>query len=428
MKKSFKKALAGDEVTVVLPGGSQQGVLLESYEAGIILLKLSSGYNIGFYRSDVKEIKLIAKGAAKKVEKVIKQSGNKPIIDIILTGGTISSKLDPLTGGVSWLLEEEEFFSIYPEIFAIADIRVKSPFMKASENMAAADWIKIAKLAGKSLNDSQVKGVIISHGTDTLHYTASALSFMLGKLNKPVVLTYSQRSADRGSSDSRMNLLCSAHMALSDVAQVMLVGHATMNDDYCYALQGNKCRKLHSSRRDAFKPVNCKPFAKVWPEGKVELLRHDYRKRNKDKVVVDGVFDSKVGLFKIYPGCDPAIISYYQKNCKGLVIEGTGFGHVISEGKTNFIPTLRQVIKKGLLVYMTTQTIFGKVNPLVYSPGRKLAESGVVYLEDMLAETALVKLGWVLGHKHWRGTITTRDKMLENISGEFNNLLGNEFL
>ena len=156
--------------------------------------------------------------------------------------------MDTKTGGVKWLIDSKELFNIYPEIFEIADIRVKSPFMKASENMDYKDWIKMAKLVKKSLNDTQVKGVIISHGTDFLHYTASALSFMLNKLNKPVVLTYSQKSSDRGSSDSRLNLVCAAHAALSDIAEVLVVGHANINDEYCYALQGNKCRKMHSSR------------------------------------------------------------------------------------------------------------------------------------------------------------------------------------
>jgi glutamyl-tRNA(Gln) amidotransferase subunit D len=160
------------------------------------------------------------------------------------------------------------------------------------------------------------------------------------------------------------------------------------------------------------------------------MIRHDFNERGKvkGKVEVDAVFDSKVGLFKAHPASDPSILDYYKKNVKGLVIEGTGFGHVITEGKSNWLSKLKESIGKGLLVYMTSQTIFGRVDPYVYSPGRKIMDSGVVYLGDMLSETALVKLGWILGHKDWRGTVATKKKMLENINGEFNERLGEEFL
>ncbi|MAH07604.1 Glu-tRNA(Gln) amidotransferase GatDE subunit D [Candidatus Pacearchaeota archaeon] len=429
MKKSFKKAKVGDEVEVIVNGKSENGRLLESYDVGVVLLKLENGYNVGFKREDVSEIKVVRERKVdSKKDEGVKVSGRKPVIEMIVTGGTISSKLDSSTGGVEGLIDNNELLKMYPEIFEIADFRIKSPFMKVSENMTPVDWIKIAKLVGKALNDPGVKGVIVSHGTDTLHYTASALSFMLGKLNKPVVLTYSQRSSDRGSSDARMNLICSVRAALSDVSEVMLVGHATINDDYCFMLQGNKCRKLHSSRRDTFRPVNCKPYGKIWPDGKMEMIRNDYRKRNKNEVEVDAVFDPKVGLFKAHPASNPSILDYYKKNCKGLVIEGTGFGHVITEGKSNWLPKLKEAMGKGLLIYMASQTIFGRVDSYVYSPGRKIADSGVVFLGDMLSETALVKLGWVLGHKDWRGSVSTKLKMLENVSGEFNDRLDEGFL
>lgn len=431
-KKPYRPPCAGDKVEILIDNKKETGILLDSHDSGVVLLKLDNGYNIGIKKEDITEIKVIEKTIKedKKVKKddELKLSGQKPIIDFIITGGTISSKLDPKTGGVSWLINAKELFLVYPEIFEIADIRIKSPFMKASENMNHDDWIKIAKLVGKSLNDPNVKGVIVSHGTDTLHYTGAALSFMLGKLNKPVVLTYSQRSSDRGSSDSRMNLLCSAYAALSDIAEVILVGHATNNDDFCYALNGTKVRKMHSSRRDAFKPVNTTPIAKVFPDGKIEIFK-DYNKRSNEKVKVDCVFDERVGLLKFHPSQDPRILDFYRKNqYKGLIIEMTGLGHVATEGKYNFLPAIRDLIKSGCIVFAVPQTLYGRLNPNVYSPGRKLQETGVVYLEDILPETAFVKLGWVLAHKEWRGTSVTPVKMKENIAGEFNPRLGNEFI
>ena len=422
------KPSPGDIIELTVNRKKQQGIFLESYDRGILLLKLENGYNIGIKKEDLSEIKVLEKRKEKKSDSEIKITGRKPIIDFYLTGGTISSKLDPATGGVKWLINSKELFSIYPEIFELVDIRVKIPFTKASENMDFNDWKKLAKLVGKSLNDNHVKGIIISHGTDFLHYTASALSFMLGKLNKPVVLTYSQRSSDRGSSDSRLNLICSARAALSDIAEVMIVGHANLDDEYCYALQGNKCRKMHSSRRDTFRPINCNPIARIYPD-KIEIIRQDYRKRNKEKIKPDTLFDNKVALIKFYPGQDPSILEYYRKKgYKAIIIEMSGLGHVISEGKNNWIPKIKDIINKGIYVYAAPQTIYGRLDPYVYSPGRKLQEIGVVFLNDILPETAFVKLGWVLGHKSWRGTVATKIKMLENINGEFNERLDNSFL
>jgi len=430
-KKPFIPPQPGDRIEVIIKDKSNLGILLESHDPGVLLLKLDNGYNIGLKKEDITEIKVLEKKKEeKKKEEKFELSHTKPIIDFILTGGTISSKLDPKTGGVKWLIDAKELFSMYPEIFELADIRVISPFMKASENMNSSDWIRIAKIAAKSLSDPNVKGVIVSHGTDTLHYTSAALSFMLPNLTKPVVLTYSQRSSDRGSADSRLNLICSARAALSDIAEVILVGHANTNDEYCYALKGCKTRKMHSSRRDTFRPINTKPIAKIFPNGKIEFIS-DYKKRGKanEKISADGVFDNRIALIKYYPGQDPGILDYFRKKgYRGIVIEMTGLGHVCSEGKLNWIPKISEIIKKGMYVFAVPQTIYGRLDPYVYSPGRKLQEIGVVYLEDILPETALVKLGWVLAHKDWRGSVATKTKMLENVSGEFNPRLGEEFI
>jgi len=430
MKKPFKAPEAGDRIEVISGNKKEVGALLDSHDRGILLLKLDSGYNLGLKKEDISEVKIIKKKEKEKEKQDLKRDNKKPVIDFYLTGGTISSKLDPKTGGVKWLIEAKELFAMYPEIFKVADIRIKSPFSKASENMNGADWIRLAKLVGKSLKDNNVKGIIVSHGTDFLHYTGAALSFMLGKLNKPVILTYSQRSSDRGSSDARLNLICSARMALGDIAEVMLVGHANTNDNYCYALQANKCRKMHTSRRDAFRPINCKPIAKIWQDGKIEMIRTEVVKRNvKRPVNVDAVFDNRVGLIKFYPGQDPSILDYYRKKAyRGIIIEMSGLGHVISDGKNNWIPKLKEIIDKGMFVYAVAQTLYGRLDSYVYSPGRKLNEIGVNFLEDILSETALVKLGWILAHKSWRGSVATKKKMFENIAKEFNDKLGNEFV
>src|SRR3989344_7105622 len=225
----------GDLVEVHFGKIIYEGILLESPETGIFLLKLGTGYNIGFNKKDVLEIKVLKKAGLKTEKLEIKKSSEKPNIAMIITGGTIASKYDSRTGGVHPLTNPEELFKYYPELFEKVNVaRVEVPFMKTSESMNFSDWKKIAKIVLELVNDQNIRGVIVTHGTDTLHYTSAALSFFLKNLNKPVVLTYSQRSIDRASSDANLNLKCAALAAISDIAEVMLVGHGSTNDDFCY--------------------------------------------------------------------------------------------------------------------------------------------------------------------------------------------------
>lgn len=415
------KANFGDLVEIHLDKVIYEGVLLESPETGVVLLKLGSGYNIGLNKKDIIDIKVKKRMKKKSLEEVsIKGDSKKPNIAMIITGGTIASRYDSKTGAVNWLDNPENLFKFYPGIFEIANVSVvEVPFMKGSENMDFKDWKKIAKVVEKNLNDSNIQGVIVTHGTDTLHYTSAALSFFLRDLNKPVVLTYSQRSIDRASSDANLNLRCSALVAISDMAEVMIVGHANEDDDFCYALRGSKVRKMHSSRRDAFKPINTKPLAKIYSD-RIEKIG-DYNLRNSKKVILDSKFEEKVALLKFYPGQDPSILDYYVKNkYKGIVIEMVGLGHVgTKEARLSWTKKLKEVVDKGVAVCGAAQTIHGRLDPLVYSTGRELLKTGIIYLKDMLSETAFVKLGWVLGHDKWN----VKKRMLENFAGEFNNRL-----
>ncbi|MBU0958850.1 MAG: Glu-tRNA(Gln) amidotransferase subunit GatD [Nanoarchaeota archaeon] len=415
-------AIPGDRVEVHLSKVIYGGILLESPEdeKGIVLLKLDSGYNIGLNKKDIIEIKRIKKGEIKKERIEIKKDDKKPDIALILTGGTIVNRLDPKTGAVSPLTSPEDLFKSYPKIFdKVNVIKVEMPFMKASEDMDYKDWQNIAKICERLLNDKDVKGVVITHGTDILHYTSAVLSFFLRNLTKPVVLTYSQRSSDRASSDANLNLICSALAAVSDIAEVMLVGHANSNDEFCYAIPGTKTRKLHTSRRDAFKPVNAKPFAKIFPN-KIEILsEHNVRKSG--KVKADTKFEEKVALIKFYPGQDPDILDYYlKKGYKGIVVEALGLGHVAVNSRLSWIKKLKEVQKK-MIVCFAAQTIYGRLDPYVYSNLREIMKTGVIYLEDMLAETAFVKLGWVLGHTTDKEKV--KEMMLTNYARELNDRL-----
>ena len=421
-----RKPEIGDYVEIHLSKIIYEGILLEvpENEKSAILLKLDSGYNIGLNRKDILKIKFLRKIKHEEKNLEIKKSHEKPNIAMIITGGTIASRYDARTGGVHPITKPEEFLKYYPELFEIVNVaKIEMPFMKSSEDMDFRDWQKIAKVAEKLLNDANIKGVIITHGTDFLHYTSAALSFFLRNLNKPVVLTYSQRSSDRASSDANLNLRCSALAAISDIAEVMIVGHANTDDDFCHAMPGTKTRKMHASRRDAFKVINSKPFAKIFPD-KIEIIS-EHNTRQKGKTKLDLKFEPKTALIKIYPRQNPDILDFYsKKKYRGLILEASGLGHVPSSGKNSWIKKMKEIQKKGIAVCITSQTIFGRVDSWVYSNARKIQETGAIFLEDMLSETALVKLSWILGHKEWSKTKEEiKEKMLHNFSKELNERL-----
>jgi len=415
----------GDKVRLKISDEAVEGTILESPDSEFYLVKLKSGYNIGVRKENVNNVAVLGKAEVVKEKPLELPKNSLPRIDIIMTGGTISSRVDYKTGGVTSLTKPEDFFRFYPEIFEVVQINeVMMPFMKPSENMEYKDWKEIGECVEKSLNNPEVEGVIITHGTDILHYTSAILSFFFPKPNKPIVLTFSQRSTDRASSDASLNLQCAAQTATSNIAEVVIVGHENTNDDSCYALLGTKVRKMHSTARDTFKPINTAPLARVWADGKIEKItpfrERSPRTEKNEKVKGDIVFNEKIGMIKFYPGQKPEILEYYTKNYEGLIIEGTGMGHVITDGEKNWIPMIKKAINNGLLIFMTTQTIKGRTNKYVYSPLRELSKAGVIFLDDMLAETAFVKLGWVMGHKAWKDKEMIKKKMLENISGEFN--------
>ncbi|MEM4625763.1 MAG: Glu-tRNA(Gln) amidotransferase subunit GatD [Candidatus Pacearchaeota archaeon] len=417
-------------------------IILDSPNPEVILVKLESGYNIGIKEEDILNLEIIGNKDNSKETKssslnrlhARSRVGNAKLgrIALIVTGGTISSKLDKQTGAVKWLTNPQELLDLYPELKQITNIsEIKVPFMKASENMGPKDWEILSEITANFLNCKSIDGVVITHGTDFLHYSASALSFALSNLNKPVVLTYSQRSSDRASSDARLNLICAARAAVSDIAEVMLVGHANLDDEYCYAIRGTKVRKMHSSRRDTFRPINSKPIAKVFPD-KIEIISSYNLKDKEKRVNLISKFSDKVALIKFYPGQNPDIFDYYLlKGYKGLIIEMSGLGHVLTgESNNNWLPKLRKVINSGTIVCAVPQTIYGRLDPLVYSVGREIKKVGVIYLEDILPETAFVKLCWILGNKSLsKDKETIYSNLLRNIAGEFNyNIRNDEFL
>lgn len=407
-------------------GKTYQGIVMPRSELGspdYLIVKLDNGYNVGLRYEKTMNVKKLPpkKGVVMKKPKVV-QDKNLPPISLLSTGGTIASKVDYKTGGVSPAMSADDIIEAVPELLDFVYVKdSKTIFQLASEDLTPDEWIKMAKTVEKELN-SGLNGVVITHGTDIMHYTSAALSFMLPNLSKPVVLVGSQRSTDRGSADSAMNLLCSAVVAgKSDIAEVGICMHGSMEDNICFFNRGTKVRKMHTSRRDTFRPINTLPIAKVWPSGKIETLQK-YNKRTDADVKADACFEKKVALVKSYPGSASLEILKYlaAKGYKGFVIEATGFGHVPTRTlrkEDSWIPTIKELVEKGIPVVVSSQAIYGRVNPNVYTNLRILFHgTKAIPAEDMLPETAYVKLGWVLAHT--KDPEKVREMMLTNYAGE----------
>ena len=420
------------EITAV--HGNYKGTIMPNSNDEVLFLKLHSGYNIGIDKKKIKKIKSVPgnEEIKKKSEKTmpvakIKQKNGLPTIAILHTGGTLASKVDYKTGGVISKFKPEELVSMFPELSKIANI--KSVFISNmfSDQMTFDNYIKIARAALKEIK-SGVKGIIIGHGTDTMHYTAAALSFMFEHLPIPILLVGAQRSSDRGSTDAAMNMICAVEfMNKTDFHGVAICMHDSESDDKCAILPATKTRKIHTSRRDAFKTINDKPIANVdYNTRTIEIFKKIEKEKPKE-VILKHNLEKKVGLLKIYPNMNSSSIKAF-KGYKGLVIEGTGLGHLpITQSDENkkIFNELKKLIKSGCIVVMASQCIFGSVNMNVYSIGRDLLEIGVIPAEDMLAETAYVKLAWLLAnHKK-----DARTLIRKNLRGELKErLLPEEFL
>ncbi len=406
---------SGDYVEIKTSEKIFKGILMPDSVAGKLVLKLDSGYNMGLDKKKIKSKKIL-KNVAKKFSKVVKvkQNSKLPKILILHTGGTIASKVSYKTGGVIAKFKPEELLELIPELGKIANIETKLVSNVFSEDMGFKDYNNLAKEIKKAKGYS---GVIITHGTDTMHYTSAALSFMLEGLGFPVILVGSQRSSDRGSSDAGINMICAANfIANSDFAGVGICMHSSMDDDKCWILPGLKSRKFHSSRRDAFQAVNTKPHALVGVNGKIKIIDNNFRKREDLKVKVD-LFNEKlkIGILKVHPGMN---VSEIPSGLNGLIIEGTGLGHMPVNLDSKIFNKLKSL---KIPIVMCSQTVFGRVNMNVYSTGRKLQEF-IISGSDMTSETAFMKLAWLLSSKKDISLMTS------NLKGEINERISDEFL
>jgi len=408
----------GDIIKISKNAETYEGILIPRSEYADdkhIVVKLKTGYNIGIMITPSTKIEKIGAGAkpAFVAPPPPKQKPNMPKVTIISTGGTIASRVDYRTGAVRPALSASDLYSVVPELSDIATIDAEILFSIFSEDMTTKHWTELAKAVAKRIEKGQ-DGVIVAHGTDTMGYTAAALSFALQDLPVPLILVGSQRSADRPSSDAATNLTGAVTAAAkAPFAEVTLAMHETPSDRAITLHRGTKVRKCHTSRRDTFKSINAQPLAKV-ENGNVIMLTQDFRKRDvARKLVLKPNFVEKVALLKFYPSFDPETINHLvNRGYRGIVLEGTGLGHV----SHNSLELARNAVEKGVIVAMTSQCIWGRVDMNVYDTGRDFLNAGVIPLEDMLSETALVKLMWTLGQTS--NPEEAKTLLTTNIAGE----------
>ncbi|MFC1768684.1 Glu-tRNA(Gln) amidotransferase subunit GatD, partial [Nanoarchaeota archaeon] len=389
----------GSKVSIETSNEVVEGVLMPS-EGNSTVIKLDNGYNIGISKKNIKKISVLKKPqkVAESKGKQVPFSKNKKRITILHTGGTVASKVDYSTGAVVSRFTPEELIALFPELKEIANIDSKLIAQMWSEDARFIHYQDMCKAIESEIKKG-VDGIILTSGTDTMAYTSAALAFMCD-VQIPILVVGAQRSSDRGSSDAGVNLICAAEfIAKTDFVGVAICMHDSMDDNDCVILPATKTRKLHTSRRDAFRAVNDTPIAKVdFESRKVEFFK-DYTKKSNNSSVFKTKMEDKVGLIKLHTNMHKEQFEVF-KGYKGLVIEGTGLGQAPINIKEHvpIFNVIRDLIKNGTVVVMTSQCIYGRVHAHVYSPAVKLNEAGVIYGEDMLPETAFIKLAWLLGN------------------------------
>ncbi len=404
----------GDSVKI-LADITYSGIIMPRYEHSDdkhIVLKLRSGYNIGLEIEKIEKIEKI-----KSTEKIVQQDEKLekivglPKILLLSTGGTIASKIDYRTGAVTPVLTAEELNSSVPELAKIANIDAEVLLSEYSENIMPEHWLQIAEKINE-YSKSDYSGIIIAHGTDTMHYTSSFLSFALAGFPIPIVLVGSQRSSDRASSDAALNLIgATKFITESNTKGIYIVMHQDENDDTLACHIGTRVRKNHTSKRGAFQTIGNNP-AFIIAENKIQKnISEDFFKISKFQPRIK--LDTRVALVKYHPGYNPELLDQIiEMGYKGIIFEGTGLGHI---GNTMY-ESVKKANEKGIFLGMTSQCIDGRIRMTVYESGRDLLNLGIIPLENMIPEVALVKAMWAIGN--FQNGEEIKKIMLENIASE----------
>jgi len=390
----------GDRVRVERAGVTNEGVLMPSSTSEHLVVKLDGGYNVGITREDA-DVDVLESDVY-DVESAQTESGpseiafddDLPTISLISTGGTIASTVDYRTGAVTAQFDAEDVLRAVPDLAGRANYRGRVVTNILSENMTPGVWQELAEAVVEEIR-AGADGVVVMHGTDTMQFSASALSYMLDT-PVPIVFTGSQRSADRPSSDNVMNAVSAVEAAKADAAEVLVCMHASTSDDACALHRGTRVRKNHTSRRDAFETVGAEPLGEVDYDAEDVTFRREYAERGETDLETHLDLEENVDLLKFTPGMDVDRYAEMLRDADldGLVVEGTGLGHV----HTDLIPVLESLVDDGVVVAMTSQCLEGRVCDRVYDTGRDLLDAGVVEAGDTLPGTAKVKLMWALAN------------------------------
>jgi glutamyl-tRNA(Gln) amidotransferase subunit D len=388
-------------------GSTFEGVILprsETLDDEHVVVKMINGYNVGIHVDRIASVVETGyKEAIYKIpEKEFPRDARLPNVTLLGTGGTIASRLDYRTGAVIPAFTPGELYGAVPELADICNLTTRKLFGVFSENMAKEQYVALARAIGEEI-EAGCAGIVIGHGTDTMGHTAAILSFMVQDSPVPIVMVGSQRSSDRPSSDAALNLIHAVRTAAySDIAEVMISMFGPTSDRYGLLHRGTRCRKMHSSYRSTFRTIGDIPLATVSRDAFTQLTR-DYRRRDPARQVrIDPLYEDRVTILYYYPGMHPDLVdALVEKGYRGIVIAGTGLGHV----NKPLYPALKRAVDAGVHVVMTVQTLWGYVQMYVYDTGRDLLDIGIVPLENMIPETALMKLCWVLGHTDDHGEV-----------------------
>ncbi len=392
---------------------------------GVLTVKLPTGYNTGIRIKSIENVKKLGRSEGRyAVPKTsVRPDPNLPKIPVLGCGGTIASRLDYRTGGVIPAITPDELFSLFPEVAEVANVQPRLLFDLFSESMTFQHYRIILQEIESELQDESVKGIVLTHGTDTMSYTAAAVSFAIDNLSVPIVLTGSQRSSDRPSSDAFYNFMGAVQVAArADLAEVVVVMHEESSDSRMAIHRGVRVRKMHTSRRTAFQSISTLPLGNVDLDGTInwndELLVGTIKRRSssrQDEMTFHPVFEDKTTMLYFHPNQDPEILDFLvDKGYKGIVLLGTGLGHVNSQ---RFLPSIERAIEEGVVLVMTSQCIHGFIGMTVYETGRDLLKAGVIPGGSMLPEVAFVKLAHGLA-RYAEDTKMVRDYMLQNVRGE----------
>lgn len=396
---------SGDRVEVQWKGTKFSGMFI-SRDDRVTVIKLQNGYNLSLENSSIKSIHLLSKSSPKK-QLTGNLEGEGKRVFLLGTGGTIASYVDYETGAVKPATTVQEMLYAQPNLAKIASIDAEIILNILSEDMQKKDWLRIAKKTYEKI--SQGEGVVITHGTDVLSFTSSAISFLIENPKAPVVFTASQRSPDRPSSDAFLNLMGAVKVAQSDVGQVCVVMHSSTSDDTLDIHSGVRLRKMHSSRRDAFKSINSDPIGKV--DENLDIHWNSYEKINDRQMKLYDKISERVGLLYFYPGLEEELFHRFAEANDGLIVAGTGLGHITNR----FISQIGDYTSQGKIIGVTTQCLYGSVDLDVYTTGRNLLGAGVIPLQDMLPEVAYTKLSFLLGNFD---TENARKLLVKNLRGE----------